>query len=129
MADVPQDLKYTNDHEWLRNDSGGAVVGITEFAQRQLGDVVFVELPKVGDSLTKGEPFGTVESVKAVSELFAPVSGKVVAINEELEGSPELINEEPYGDGWIIKIQLSDAKQLNELLSPAAYADLLKQEG
>lgn len=125
MADVPQDLKYTEDHEWLREENGVAVVGITHHAQSQLGDVVFVDVPKVGQVLEAGAPFGTVESVKAVSELFAPVSGKVVEVNTGLEGAPDMLNDDPYGDGWIIKIQPSDAKELNDLLSPTAYSELL----
>lgn len=128
MADVPQNLKYTREHEWIRVDNGVAVVGITQFASNQLGDVVFVDVPTVGKTVNAGDSFGTVESVKAVSELFAPVSGKVLEVNEELEGSPELVNEDPYGDGWIIKLQPSSAKDIDGLLSPAAYADLLKHE-
>ncbi|KFE62071.1 glycine cleavage system protein GcvH [Hyalangium minutum] len=128
MADVPQNLKYTQEHEWIRVDNGVAVVGITQFASNQLGDVVFVDVPTVGKTVEAGDSFGTVESVKAVSELFAPVSGKVVEVNSELEVSPELVNEEPYGDGWIIKLQPSSPKDIDGLLSPAAYADLIKQE-
>lgn len=128
MSNVPENLKYTKDHEWLLQEGGTSVVGITDHAQKTLGDVVYVELPNVGQSVEAGGSFGTVESVKAVSELFAPVSGKVVEVNSELEASPELLNEEPYGDGWIIKIQPSNPKEIDSLLSPAAYADLVKQE-
>lgn len=128
MADVPQNLKYTREHEWVRVDNGVAVIGITQFASNQLGDVVFVDVPTVGKTVEAEDPFGTVESVKSVSDLFAPVSGKVLEVNEELEASPELVNEDPYGDGWIIKLQPSSAKDIDGLLSPAAYADLIKQE-
>lgn len=128
MSNVPENLKYTQDHEWLRQDGGVCVVGITDHAQRTLGDVVFVDVPTVGKTVEAGDPFGTVESVKAVSELFAPVSGKVIEVNPELEGSPETLNDDPYGDGWIVKIQPSNTKEIDNLLTPAAYTKLLQEE-
>ncbi|MCY1077061.1 glycine cleavage system protein GcvH [Archangium lansingense] len=128
MANVPSDLKYTKDHEWVRVSGKSAVVGITDYAQRTLGDVVYVELPKVGDTFEASAPFGSIESVKAVSEAYAPLSGKVAKVNEELTASPEMINEDPYGDGWIIELELSDSKQLDGLLSAAQYEAYLKEE-
>lgn len=124
---IPETLKYTNEHEWARVEGNKVTVGITHHAQSTLGDVVYVELPKVGTTIDQGEPFGTVESVKAVSELFSPVSGKVVKVNEELTSAPETLNTAPYGDGWIVEIELSDTSQLSELLDAAAYAKLLKE--
>ncbi|MGH3987345.1 MAG: glycine cleavage system protein GcvH, partial [Pseudonocardiaceae bacterium] len=106
---VPEDLKYTKDHEWARQRQNVAVVGITDHAQRQLGDVVFVELPEVGDRFEANEPFGSVESVKAVSEVYTPVTGEVIKVNEELSESPEKLNDDPYGDGWLIEIRMTDA--------------------
>ena len=125
---IPAELKYTKDHEWARTSGSDLVVGITHHAAQTLGDIVYVELPKVGAVITAGEPFGTVESVKAVSELFAPVSGKVVKVNEAVEGEPELLNEEPYGDGWLIEVTPSDSKQLADLLDAKAYGELLKSQ-
>ncbi|MFY1825446.1 glycine cleavage system protein GcvH [Myxococcus fulvus] len=125
-ANIPGDLKYTAEHEWARIQGNKVVVGITHHAQQTLGDVVYVELPKTGAKVAKGEPFGTVESVKAVSELFSPLSGTITKINEELTASPETLNEDPYGEGWIIELELSDSSQLGELLDAAAYAELLK---
>ncbi|NRD54718.1 glycine cleavage system protein GcvH [Corallococcus exiguus] len=128
MADnVPQDLKYTQEHEWARVSGKIVVVGITQHAANTLGDIVYVELPKLGAQVTAGDSFGTVESVKAVSELFAPISGKVVKVNDELVASPEDINTEPYGDGWLVEIELSDAGQLGNLLDAAAYEKLIKE--
>lgn len=121
MSEYPSDLRYTNDHEWVRPSGDSWRIGITQFATNQLGDVVMVELPKVGDLVTKGQSFGTVESVKSVSELFAPISGRVTAINEELAGSPEDVNSDPYGDGWLIEIQASDASEKDDLMDAAAY--------
>jgi glycine cleavage system H protein len=126
MSDIPQDLKYTNEHEWARVQGKVVVVGVTAHAQQQLGDVVYVELPKVGATLSKGDSFGTIESVKAVSELYAPLSGKVVKVNEELTSSPEDVNTAPYGDGWLIELEVSDTSQLSELLDATAYGELLK---
>ena len=121
----PSDLKYTKDHEWIRIAGGEATVGITDFAQRQLGDVVFVELPDVGRTLKQGEVFGTIESVKAVSELFAPVSGEVIAVNADLGSHPETVNAKPH-DAWMIRIRTSDAAEEGSLLDNAAYSDLVK---
>ena len=122
--DVPGDLLYTTDHEWLRRDDaspGEAVVGITHFAQDQLGDVVYLDLPGVGASLTAGERFGEIESVKTVSDLYAPVSGEVVAANGELEEQPELVNDEPYGGGWLVRVRIADEAELDALLDADAY--------
>lgn len=129
MANVPTDLKYTKEHEWVRQVDGRIVIGITDHAQKTLGDVVFVELPAVGKTFEAGDPFGTVESVKAVSEMFAPVSGKVVKVNDDIVDEPELTNSEPYGDGWMIEIQPSDPKQLNGLMSAAEYEKYIQEEG
>jgi len=122
---VPGDLRYTKEHEWVRVDGDEATVGITQYAADQLGDIVFVELPEAGRTLDQFAPFGVVESVKAVSDLFAPVSGEVTATNEALAGSPELVNGEPYGGGWMVRMRLSDPAQLDQLLDPAAYEQLV----
>jgi glycine cleavage system H protein len=121
---VPGDLRYTKDHEWVRVEGDEAVVGITEFAAHQLGDIVFVELPAVGRSLAQHATFGVVESVKAVSDLFAPVSGEVVATNDALGGQPELVNTDSYGEGWMLRVKVADAAQLDGLLDAAAYEQL-----
>ncbi len=121
----PADLKYTKDHEWVRFDAGGATVGITNFAQQQLGDVVFVELPEVGRTLAQGEVFGTIESVKAVSELFSPVSGEVIAVNDALAAHPETINGTPH-DAWMVRIRPSNEAERESLLDSTAYGDLLR---
>ena len=126
MANVPGDLKYTEEHEWARVQGNVVVVGVTDHAQISLGDVVYVELPKAGTKVSKGDAVGTIESVKAVSELFSPVSGTVVKVNDALTESPEQVNDEPYGDGWLLEIELSDAKQVDGLLDAAAYTELLK---
>jgi len=125
MADNPKNLRYTKDHEWARRDGAGVVVGITAHAQEALGDVVFVELPKVGDAVTAGSPFGVVESTKAVSELFAPISGKVTRVNSALTDEPATLNSDPYGAGWIVEIQPSDPGQLDGLMDADAYGELL----
>lgn len=122
----PEDLHYAESHEWARNEGDKVKVGITDYAQDQLGDIVFVELAEVGDTLKKKEEFGTVESVKAVSELYVPVSGKVVAINESLEESPEKVNDTPYGDGWMIEIKADNPSELEDLLDHNAYLETLK---
>ena len=116
---IPQDLKYAKSHEWVRTEGGEAVVGITDFAQQQLGDLTFVELPPVGETVTAGTVMGSVESVKAAADLYAPVSGEVVATNEELENAPELVNEDPYGKGWILRIAVSETP--DGLLDAQAY--------
>ena len=126
---IPDDLKYTKDHEWTRQKGGKVLVGITDFAQDQLGDVVFVELPAVGDEVKRGESFGVVESTKAVSELFAPVSGKVVEVNDPLVEAPEHINEDPYEEGWMIAIEPSDPRELTELLDARAYKAHVDEQG
>jgi glycine cleavage system H protein len=122
---VPANLKYTEEHEWLRVEGDTAVVGITDHAQQQLGDVVFVELPEVGAELTKGATFGTVESVKAVSDLFAPLSGTVLEVNEALKDSPDAVNSDPYGKAWMIKLKLERAADAGSLLTAAAYEKIL----
>ena len=113
---IPAELKYTKDHEWVRIEGNIAVVGITDFAQGELGDIVFVDIDSVGDELNAGDVFGSVEAVKTVSDLYLPISGKVVEFNEELEGEPELVNTDPYGRGWIIKSELLSAEQYNEVI-------------
>ena len=118
---VPADLKYTDDHEWIKIDGDVATIGITDYAQGELGDVVFVELPEAGQEITKGDPFGTIEAVKTVSDLFAPANGKVVEVNEVLADAPETVNKSPYEDGWMIKVKLADASDLGDLLDAAAY--------
>ena len=123
---IPGDLKYTKDHEWARQQGSVVVVGVTAHAQEALGDVVYVELPKVGSTVTEGKQFGVIESTKAVSELFAPLSGKVVKVNDALTDKPDTVNEDPYGAGWIIEVEPSDPKQLSTLLDAQAYAELLK---
>jgi glycine cleavage system H protein len=126
---TPEDLKYTEEHEWLATTEGGAVrVGITAYAQDQLGDVVFVELPKVGAAVEAGTPLGEVESTKSVSEIFAPVSGTVVAVNTALDDAPELVNSDPYGEGWIVEINVTDPSTLDDLLDAAAYQALTDKE-
>jgi len=125
---VPEDLKYTREHEWARVKGNRVTVGITDFAQDQLGDVVFVELPAVGDEVKKGEAFGVVESTKAVSDLFAPVGGKVVEVNDPLTDAPETINEDPYEEGWLIVVEASDPKELSDLLGAAAYKKFVEEE-
>ena len=123
MANVPQDLLYTEEHEYVRRSGAGdeVVVGITDYAQDQLGDIVFVELPQPGTSFGRMDVFGTIEAVKAVSELFAPLAGEVVAVNEALDANPALVNTDPYGEGWMIRLRLSDPSQLDSLLDAAAY--------
>lgn len=117
----PDDLKYTKDHEWLRVEGDVAVVGVTDFAQSELGDIVFVEIETEGEELDAEEVFGSVEAVKTVSDLFMPVSGEVVEVNSDLEANPELVNEDPYGKGWMIKIKMSDPSELEQLLDSDAY--------
>ena len=123
--EFPSNLKYTKDHEWVRIEAGTGVVGITEYAQGELGDVVFVELPAVGTKLQQGKQFGTIEAVKTVSDLFAPVSGEVVEINETLKDSPEVVNKEPYEGGWMIKVRMADASEVNTLLDAAKYGEMV----
>lgn len=129
MSDVPKNLKYTKEHEWARTEGQAIVVGVTAHAQESLGDVVYVELPKVGGTVTAGQPFGVIESTKAVSELFAPLTGKVVKVNDALTDNPQTVNTDPYGAGWLIEIEPSDAGQVAGLLSPEAYEQLLQSGG
>ncbi len=123
---IPADLKYTKDHEWVKIDGDTAIVGITDFAQGELGDVVFVEIETEGETLEKEETFGTIEAVKTVSDMFMPISGEVVEINEKLEDSPEVVNQDPYGDGWMIKIKVSNADEANELMSADDYKNQIE---
>lgn len=118
---IPENLKYTKDHEWLKVEGEFAFVGITEYAQKELGDIVFVEVETEGETLDKEESFGTIEAVKTVSDMFMPVSGEVIEFNPGLESSPELINKDPYGEGWIIKVKISDPSQVKDLLSAEEY--------
>jgi glycine cleavage system H protein len=128
MANVPEDLHYSKDHEWVRVDGDIAIIGITDYAQNSLGDVVYVELPKSGDKFSASESFGSVESVKAVSEVFTPVSGAVQQVNESLADLPEKVNSDPYGEGWMIRIQMSNPSEVDSLLTAAEYEDFTKAE-
>ena len=128
MANVPENLHYSKDHEWVRVEGDTAVIGITDHAQEQLGDVVYVELPKAGESFAANESFGSVESVKAVSEVFTPVSGAVTDANASLNDEPEKVNKDPYGEGWMIKIKMSDPNEVDSLLAAAEYEDFTKAE-
>jgi glycine cleavage system H protein len=128
MANIPDDLHYSKDHEWVRVDGNVAVVGITDYAQESLGDVVYVELPKVGDDFAANESFGSVESVKAVSEVFSPVTGEIVGTNEALADTPEKVNQDPYGDGWMIRVQMSNPGEVDSMLTAAEYEDFTKAE-
>ncbi len=122
---VPSDLRYTKDHEWIRLDGDEATIGITAYAADQLGDIVFVELPDVGKALDQFAAFGVVESVKAVSDLYAPVGGEVVGTNDTLAGQPEVVNSDPYGAGWMVRVKVADSSQIEELMDAAAYDDLI----
>ena len=124
----PEDLKYTNEHEWCRIKGNRAVIGITDHAQDALGDIVYVELPDVGDPVKKGESFGVVESTKAVSELFSPVTGKVVEVNDPLSDAPETINEDPYEEGWMIQVEVANPAELGDLLDAAGYQKFIEDE-
>ena len=128
MANTPEDLSYTKDHEWVRVRGDQATIGITDHAQNQLGDVVYVELPKVGEKFEVTDPFGSVESVKAVSEIYMPLTGSVAEVNERLNDSPELVNTDPYGDGWMIVIKMENPAQVDGLLNSAEYEDYIKEE-
>jgi glycine cleavage system H protein len=119
---VPENLKYTKDHEWLRIEGSEAYVGVTEFAQGELGDVVFIEVETVGETLAKEEAFGTIEAVKTVSDMFMPVTGEILEFNEALEATPELVNKDPYGEGWVVKIKISNPAEIDELLTPEQYS-------
>jgi glycine cleavage system H protein len=122
---IPADLKYTKDHEWVKIEGDVATVGITEFAQSELGDIVYVEIETVGESIEQEEVFGSVEAVKTVSDLFMPLSGEILEFNENLESNPELVNSDPYGEGWMIKVKLSDASQIASLLDASAYEGII----
>ncbi len=122
---IPENLKYTREHEWIKIDGNTALIGITEYAQGELGDIVFVEIETEGEKLDQGEVFGTIEAVKTVSDLFMPVAGEVTEVNSKLEDSPELINTDPFGDGWLIKINADDLSQLESLLDASQYSDLI----
>lgn len=125
---LPKDLKYTSEHEWVKIDANKVTVGITEYAQKELGDVVFVDLPSVGEKVKAKAGMASIESVKAVSEIFAPISGEIMETNDTLEHSPELVNQDPYGKGWIAIIEPEDVKELNELMTPQAYAALIGEK-
>jgi glycine cleavage system H protein len=124
--DLPDDLRYTEDHEWTRVRGGNVTVGVTDYAQNQLGDIVFVEMPAPGDPFKKGDEFGTVESVKAVAELYMPIDGEVVQVNQALEDAPELLNQSPYADGWIVEVKPDDMSQLETLMDRDVYVKLLE---
>ena len=126
--EIPQGLKYSKEHEWVSTEDTVATIGITDHAQDQLGEIVYIELPAVGDKVSKDDPFGVVESVKAVSDIYAPVTGTVIEINEDLPESPETVNEDPYGDGWLIKVKITDMTDLEELLDADEYKELLARE-
>lgn len=124
--ELPDDFRYAEDHEWARSDGDDVRIGVSDYAQDQLGDIVFVELPQVGDTFSKGKEFGTVESVKAVAELYMPIGGEIIAVNKALEDSPELLNKSPYQEGWIIQVKPSDPSELDALMTKAAYVEMLK---
>ncbi|HKI18734.1 MAG: glycine cleavage system protein GcvH [Candidatus Binatales bacterium] len=126
--EIPPVLKYSKEHEWVATEGSVATVGITDYAQDQLGEIVYVELPAVGDKISKDDPFGVVESVKAVSDIYAPLSGTVVEINEDLPESPEVVNEDPYGDGWLVKVKISDPTELDDLMDNEEYEELVAKE-
>lgn len=125
MANIPTDLRYTKDHEWIRVEGENAVVGITDYAQSELGEIVFVDVPTVGEVISQGDVFGSVEAVKTVSDLNMPATGKVLKLNEVLNDQPDLVNNDPYGEGWMIKLQLSDVTELDHLLTAEEYAKLI----
>ena len=123
---LPEDVKYSDDHEWAKDDNGTVTIGINDYAQDQLGEIVFVELPETGDTFAKGDEFGSVESVKAVSEIYMPISGEIVEVNDALEDAPELVNESCYDGGWLIKVKPDDPAEMDGLMDKAAYLDMLK---
>ncbi|SHI46742.1 glycine cleavage system H protein [Malonomonas rubra DSM 5091] len=126
--EFPEELKYTEEHEWVMVEDDVVTIGITDFAQDQLGDVVFVELPEVGDQLEAGKPLGVVESVKAVSDVYSPLSGEVVEVNDDLPDEPEMLNSSPYEDGWMVKVKLNDSGELDDLMDAAAYQEFIEQD-
>ena len=126
--EIPEGLKYSKEHEWVLVEGKAATIGITEYAQEELGDIVYVELPEVGEKVVKDDPFGAVESVKAVSDVYAPVSGAVLEVNDVLPDNPETINDDPYGDGWLIRVELSDLDDLKDLMDAEEYAEYVAQQ-
>jgi len=124
----PQEFLYTKDHEWIRVDASTGTIGITDYAQKELGDIVYVELPKVGDPVTAGEPLGTIESVKAVSEIFSPVTGEVAAVNPRLQNSPEMLNADPHGEAWLLRVRLVDRSEIEKLMTADEYEAFLQEE-
>jgi glycine cleavage system H protein len=128
MIEIPEELKYTDEHEWAKVEDELVVIGITDYAQDALGEIVYIELPSEGDEITKGDSFGGVESTKSVSDLYAPVSGEVVEVNESLLDSPETINEDPYGDGWLIKVRIHDSDEFDELMDSEQYSEFIEKE-
>ncbi len=122
---IPSKINYTNDHEWVKTEDDIAIIGITDFAQGELGDIVFIEFPEIGDHFKAGDPFGTIEAVKTVADLFSPISGEVVEINEYLDNQPGKVNTDPYGEGWIVKIKIKNKSEIDDLLSPLSYKELL----
>jgi len=126
--EFPDDLKYSKEHEWVLVEGSVATIGITDYAQEQLGDIVFVELPALGDKVSKEDAFGVVESVKSVNDVYAPISGKVLEVNDDLPENPEMVNDDPYGDGWMIKIELADEEELEDLMTAEEYKDYVAEE-
>lgn len=129
MASVPKGLFYTKEHEWVLVEDSIATIGITDFAQESLGDVTYIQLPKEGESVNKNDPFGIVESVKAVSDLYSPVTGRIVEINQPLLDAPELVNQDPYSDGWMMKVELKDTSETQDLMEAAAYKEYIEEQG
>ena len=128
MIEIPEELKYTDEHEWVKIEDELVVIGITDYAQDALGEIVYIELPSEGDEITKGDSFGGVESTKSVSDLYAPVSGEVVEVNESLLDSPEAINEDPYGEGWLLKVRIHDSDEFDELMNSEQYSEFIEKE-
>lgn len=125
---IPSDLKYTKDHEWVKADGEEILIGITDYAQGELGDIVFIELPEVGTTVISSETFGTIEAVKAAADMYSPITGEIIAVNGLLDDSPELINQDPYGEGWILRIRISDVKEIETLLSADEYRKLIDED-
>lgn len=126
--EIPDGLKYSRQHGWVAVEDSVATIGITDYAQEELGEIVYLELPKSGDKISRDDPFGTIESVTAVTELYAPISGTIVEVNTDLPNSPETINDDPYGDGWLIKVEISDPSELEDLMDPAEYEEMLAEQ-
>jgi len=125
VSEIPKQLRYTKEHEWVSVSGDTATIGITDYAQGELGDIIFLELPELGETFAKGEPFGTIEAVKTVEEIYAPIGGELIAINERLADEPELVNDSPFGDGWLIKLRMKDPAELTQLMDAAAYRALV----